>query len=224
MDNKKSKKKLFAIIGSSVLAFVLTVVVSVAVTLAYFGDKVEGNADLTMQGAVDLGSAITVESTTTDPILPGATITASGEVKVAATTGTPTDFVVALQVKALNEEGTESALVKNTVLKTFMVGSTEYGLQEVDGVYYVVAKGAAEDNDLLQVITGTTAEQTITFVAQTEIDKDLNNDYALEKITVKVEVIAMQSFAIDASADNKLAPTISGSADTILAQSAWTQA
>ena len=37
MEKRKSNKKLFAIIGGSVLAFVLTIALSVSITLAYFG-------------------------------------------------------------------------------------------------------------------------------------------------------------------------------------------
>ena len=45
---KKNKKKLFAIIGGSVLAFVLTIALSVSITLAYFGETISTGEGFTL--------------------------------------------------------------------------------------------------------------------------------------------------------------------------------
>lgn len=55
---KKNKKKLFAIIGGSVLAFVLTIALSVSITLAYFG----GSGTATQK--ITLGANVAVADST----------------------------------------------------------------------------------------------------------------------------------------------------------------
>ncbi len=87
MENKKNKKKLFAIIGASALAFILTIALSVSITLAYFGGKATGSTTVTLGGSVfintDAEGATLSMTGTADDVLPGQTINVgvSGSIK-----------------------------------------------------------------------------------------------------------------------------------------------
>ncbi len=223
MEKSKSKKKLIGIIAGCAMAFILTVVVSVAVTLAYFGDKVTGTQTLKMQGRVDLGDAVTLTASTSDPILPGATVKASATVTVAETTGTPTDFVVAIKFTA-ESTSTETTALQDTAISNFKVAGegTYYLVKGTDAyadVYYVVASEGATS---LAVITGTKTAQALTFDVSTKLNTALTNTSALSEITFTAEVTAIQAFGIDA--DNPTAPTIAGAQSVIADQAGWTAA
>ena len=91
MENKKNKKKLFAIIGASALAFILTIALSVSITLAYFGGKAAGNTTVTLGGSVFIntdaeGATLSMTGTATNA-LPGQTINVgvSGVIKSSST-------------------------------------------------------------------------------------------------------------------------------------------
>ena len=82
---KKNKKKLFAIIGGSVLAFVLTIALSVSITLAYFGDTQTSTAtNIKVGQALDVtaAGATAAAGTTLTNVLPGwtGTVNATGTV------------------------------------------------------------------------------------------------------------------------------------------------
>ncbi len=216
--SKKSKKKLIGIIAGCAMAFVLTVVVSVAVTLAYFGDKSTGTGTLKMQGAVSLGDSVTISNSTTNPILPGATVEASASVAVDSTDSknTPTDFVVAVKFSAVSTSEENSPL-SDTAISNFKVGDKTYYLVQGEDLYndtyYVVA--TAEETTKLAVIPGTAAEQTLTFDLTSKINTALTNESAASTITFTATVVAIQSFAIDAG--NQTAPTIAGAQTNIAA-------
>jgi len=71
MEKRKSNKKLFAIIGGSVLAFVLTIALSVSLTLAYFGEsKAANSAAIKLNDPVTLGNGTASSVTTEMTVIP----------------------------------------------------------------------------------------------------------------------------------------------------------
>lgn len=192
MDNKKSKKKLFAIIGSSVLAFVLTVVVSVAVTLAYFGDSGNNEATITMGQALEfVGDAATDKvSASTDlgddeTVLPGAEGTITVEATIAKTT-----------TKAYLRAKVESTGDTTTIV----IGdiATDLGdFVKVGDYYYLAVDGGATaataDSTMQELDASADAGKALTLTIAYSVDKDLTNDVADDTITVTVTLEIIQT-------------------------------
>ncbi len=200
MDNKKSKKKLFAIIGGSVLAFVLTVVVSVAVTLAYFGDQAANTSTITMDKAVLIsdtdsatdGKQISMEGTTTTAVLPGQKTTAKGTVTLDANS-----LAAFIAIKPTITDNTGATTNKAAI------AAAPTGWVKV-GDYYFYANGTDKTATMTQVAAGRNAVFEFTFI----VDTALTNDAAEKTITVKLDVIAVQGFAFNATGDKIDVPTI----------------
>ena len=195
MDNKKSKKKLFAIIGSSVLAFVLTVVVSVAVTLAYFGGTGEGTNTATMDKAVTVG--VTTTNATVADVLPGEKVTV--DAKATVTAGVSGGFV-AIKVETSANAGESLTMTAPTV--TLADGSTWTKVGNY--YYYTTAAGTDDSAKLEQVADSEIATLTGSFV----VDKTLTNEYAESTITVTFTVIVVQGEAFDAQGNAIAEPAI----------------
>lgn len=189
MENKKNKKKLFAIIGASALAFVLTIALSVSITLAYFGGSGNGNATVTLGGSVEVGTALDVTGTATGAV-PGQVVDLSINaklktgVKEGATPVTNQYAAVALLVnpdagitiKAGNgwAKASEQITVAGTAYDVFVLGT----------------EGA------LTVVTLTTTETALEkpFTATYTVDKDLKNDVAGTQVgSVTAKIVAIQN-------------------------------
>ena len=84
---KRNNKKLFAIIGGSVLAFVLTIALSVSITLAYFGDSASKNTTVKMDAAVTLNQETTKFATVANgnDVLPGEAVNLDLAIKLTST-------------------------------------------------------------------------------------------------------------------------------------------
>ena len=194
MDSKKSKKKLFAIIGSSVLAFILTVVVSVAVTLAYFGDTDEASTTATMDKAVTVGLTVTEDAV--QHVLPGEKVDVEAKATVEA--GVSGAFVaIKVNPTTAAAEGVDGALATTAPAIVLADGSTWTKV----GSYYYYTTEAGTDEDtsaqLKQVADGEVATLTGSFI----VDETLDNDYAESTITVTFSVIVVQGEAFE---DGKL--------------------
>ncbi len=187
MDNKKSKKKLFAIVGGSVLAFILTVVVSVAVTLAYFGGTQTTNATITMDEAVSIGS-FNMTGTTSTEVLPGQKV----DVKSTLTVETPADAdgsenngAAFIAIKAEIEDNTNA----NNASGAFATAPAGWVLK--DGWYYY----ASADEKLTKVNAGDSVTLDFSYIVSTT----LTNDVANETVTITLTGIAVQGQAFDSS-------------------------
>ena len=175
---KKNKKKLFAIIGGSVLAFVLTIALSVSITLAYFGDT--GNATKT----VTMGAAVTLDDETTafataevEGALPGEGIDFSVKADL---TSTPTEGAfVAMKISATSSDNTN--LAAPTI--TLNDGST---WKLSNGIYYLVT---AANADTLKAVSST---EDATLAGSFVLSTALTNDAATDVITITAEISAIQ--------------------------------
>jgi len=191
MEKKRNNKKLFAIIGGSVLAFVLTIALSVSITLAYFGGTANGTQTITMDKAVtvglnNLGSANVVNA------LPGQKV----EVNATATvTSGESGAFVAMKVTATAAEGATITAPTLTVSGDWVKV----------GDYYFYATGAADNTaKLTKVANAGTAVLAGSFV----LDKTLTNAVAEDVISVRVDVIAVQGVAFDSNGAKITDPTI----------------
>ena len=81
---KKNNKKLFAIIGGSVLAFILTIALSVSITLAYFGDTKQEGMTVNLDAAVTVGHSWQASETYDTKVLPGEGVDVSATANVTA--------------------------------------------------------------------------------------------------------------------------------------------
>lgn len=192
---KRNNKKLFAIIGGSVLAFVLTIALSVSITLAYFGASNTGFTTVKLSGSVEVG---TVEFTSGNypDALPGEPIAVTGSVDVTSdgdgtsVAKTPAfvrvkfvaqdidNFLVESDGKVLTVDATVAPM---TGAKWLVIG--EYA--------YVVASTETKTDAtaaLMQVPAGT----TINFSFKAQVNPNLNNDWAGESLKVDLVATAIQ--------------------------------
>ena len=194
MDSKKSKKKLFAIIGSSVLAFILTVVVSVAVTLAYFGDTQDGEGTVTMGQALNWeANSVTAETELAEgkTVLPGhqGTLTVSGTIEQ---TTTPAYLRMKIASAAEGEGAADIELASEYVCTdgTFVSAGA-------DGWYYLVKTA---DESAMQSLDASAANgKEVSYTVVYTVDKDYTNDVANDVITVSVTMEIIQAENIGTS-------------------------
>lgn len=178
MENKKNKKKLFAIIGASALAFILTVALSVSITLAYFGGSKAGTTTVTMDKAVTVDT-VAMGSATVDNALPGQAVALDATATVSA--GTTGAFVAAKVVIGAGIDGLALA------------ADQKFANWTKSGDYYIYTGPTGE---VPQVVANAgTAKVAGSFV----IDKTLTNDAAEKSVTITVTFVAVQGKVFDAS-------------------------
>lgn len=189
--SKKSKKKLIGIIAGCAMAFVLTVVVSVAVTLAYFGDKGSDSTTITMGQKLEFtagedGKKVTASTTLVEgKVLPGA----NGDITVSGTIG-QTDTTAYLRVKVVTAGDGASSIVLGETFTctdgTFVKngsGDTEY--------YYLAVTDSTTNMQVLNA--NADGGKTISFTIPYSVDNKLTNEVAGQTITVTVTMEIIQS-------------------------------
>lgn len=186
MEKNKNKKKLFAIIGASALAFVLTIALSVSITLAYFGGANKGATTLKTGGSVEVGSAATATATTT-ALVPGQKFELSIGTTVKSSS-TQTAYLVAF-VKVSND-GTE-ALTGLNDLVTGNIADTWKDTTKTSNGYAIYLYGTATAGTAIS-LDGT--DKTINLVNSTEavVPTTWDNRYADKTTTVDVVFVAVQ--------------------------------
>lgn len=190
MEKKRNKKKLFAIIGGSVLAFVLTIALSVSITLAYFGGTANGTQTITMDKAVTVGLN-NLGSANVTGALPGQKVTVDA---TATVTSGASGAYVAMKLTVTGAEGLTAPTL------TLTGNWTKVG----DYYFYTTTAGTDNTAKLANVADQGTAVLNGSFV----LDKTLTNTVAEKTITVQVDVIAVQGVAFDASGNKITEPTI----------------
>ena len=188
MENKKNKKKLFAIIGASALAFILTVALSVSITLAYFGDKTNGSATVTMGEALTFAAGTTASTTLEKAkTLPGASSTIKVDAKIAQTTTT-----AYLRAKVVADGTGKTSIVLGD---SFTIAE---GKLTKSGDYWYLTDAAGTN---MVVLDATAGDKAISFTIPYSVDPTLTNDVADQEITVTVtlEIVQSEYIATDAT-------------------------
>lgn len=185
MENKKNKKKLFAIIAASALAFVLTIALSVSITLAYFGSTGTGQTKVTLGGSVEVGSALTMTENVTDAV-PGQTVSLSinGKIKSSSTQKAAVILLVNTNESTVTVNGSGWKEV------------TDVTATKDDKTYKVYAYGTS---DALTVVDLTATDTTLTaFTASYTVPTTLTNTAAgTNAATVDAIMIAVQNGTSD---------------------------
>jgi len=197
MEKRKSNKKLFAIIGGSVLAFVLTIALSVSITLAYFGGEDSRTSTLRMSGTVEVNDTAT-ETTVINGVLPGEVVNYTGSFVVSSdnsqTTGvekTPAFLRMKFTNNADEELFAEDSafVVDNT---SAPITGAKWILLD-DGYFYLVATAeTATDNTAKLFKIETTTDATVNYAITATINPLLDNTWAGTEVTLGVEVTAIQ--------------------------------
>ena len=186
MEKNKNKKKLFAIIGASALAFVLTIALSVSITLAYFGQSAQGGAKIATSGSVLVDTAA---KSTTDPVkyVPGQKYSIDVEANVTSSSS-QTAYLFAL-VKA-NVTPAKDGVVDSLVTGNLAENWTD--TTKAAGEYTVYLYGTAT---LGKTINATTADQKIKLIntADATVPTTWDNGYADLTIDLDVIFVAVQS-------------------------------
>ncbi len=187
MENKKNKKKLFAIIGASALAFILTVALSVSITLAYFGDtKTSPATKITMGEKLTFTAAgVTASNKIEGSVLPGA----SGTVEVTGVIAKSTTKAF-LRVK-VEKTGDGATAID---LKNFTCADGTF--VENDGYFYLTSSGEGTTATMKE-LDASSADKTLTLTGSYTVDKTLVGDgetgVAGKSITVTVTMQIIQS-------------------------------
>lgn len=157
MEKAKSKKKLIAIIAGAAMAFILTVVVSVAATLAYFGDQdTTGDATITMgQALTFVDNSVTANASVAN-VLPGSTgnLTISGQIAQTTTTA-----YVRLKINTSGDNtdiltlGDSVAEASTTSLGTFV--------KHTDGYYYLADTTTTTNMKVVDASAGATTVSVV---------------------------------------------------------------
>lgn len=188
---KRNNKKLFAIIGGSVLAFVLTIALSVSITLAYFGDTKNDDTKITLGQAVTL-NAVTIAQSDPVTLVPTQKANLTTTITGAATTTESYLFIeVITDVAKGSGTATETELEAiETALNeaiTDAVGTTWFKLCDTtDGTLYALGTGST----LAPLGDG---EVSKTFDAAFNIPgAELTNTAALAEISFTVKAVRLQ--------------------------------
>lgn len=229
MDKKKLKKRKKRIISVAVVAtaFVLCIMATFGITMAYFGGKSDTNT-----GKLTLKSAVWVNSTAwtnfnSAYVLPSQTITQPCEVKVKSSnssTGTAVkgDAATKALLRAsltcavtggltLSVEGVTSYDVKvGTTAKAAKLMKWTTGTGADNNWYLVAASTTTMSGDATMYEIDTTAgEQTLTFTMTVAIPETIKNSDVASDTTSKTITISLQYTVIQSDFYNNSATALS---------------
>ena len=185
MEKAKSKKKLIAIIAGAAMAFVLTVVVSVAATLAYFGQAKDADTAVTMGGSVLVGASAT-EATSLADLIPGQKVNMDVKASVSSSTEQNACLLAILSVTSEDSDVDVTAFTSTVATSWTKVGTATGTLA---GDVYMLGTSSAAD-----VIAATTsATEKSLFAGSVTIPTTWGNEVADAEITIVVTFIATQT-------------------------------
>ena len=193
---KKNNKKLFAIIGGSVLAFILTIALSVSITLAYFGDVTQDDETIKMGVALEFDQTATkveVSGMTAGGALPGDTIAVSITAKIKQTS---TNGYIRMQltpevVDATGSDITVDDFEMGAITVTGVTGA-QFVKHSTDGYYYLTSDSNG-DNSTMFPVNAKDAAVTLTITFNYTVSPELTNDVAEEEIKLTADFGTVQS-------------------------------
>lgn len=210
---KRNKKKLFAIIGGSVLAFVLTIALSVSITLAYFGDTGNNTKTLNMAGGIYLSGNTAAEKvqivgTFEDQYYPGQTAALTGKLGVYTNADATSSAYVVISADSVTTDFTDGLV---TVTFATAEGSDTSKGTWVEATvgedkYYVLCTGSTPYKVELSGETPVTVE----FDATVDFSEDITNTHATKTVTINLQAVAIQTvvFADGVEVENPTAAQV----------------
>ncbi len=204
-NDQKRKKNLTAIIIGSALAFVLTVVLSVTLTLAFFGDTGTGTGNVTMGGPVNVNDTV-MDSVNLAGALPGQKINLNAAATVSSTATNTTNAILRAYFTWTVSDGADIAS-PNIPTDAFDLNATGDAKWVKHGDFYYLTN-ATDGNMAVIDLTATGNTKTVALVNDYTLSKDLTNAVADKTITITVEFTAVQA-NLPVGADNALTDTVS---------------
>ena len=207
---KKNKKKLFAIIGGSVLAFVLTIALSVSITLAYFGSVTDKTTTVTLGGSVEVGYSAALEGKLTD-IRPGELVGLDAGVVVTSSSTQDAYLMACLNITYDEITGVEDE-VKTEIERQLALAIAEI---ETEGGWYntnrtatknsasigtVFLYGTSETAALEKISATETSTDAIPFLSSFVMPETLTNVVADLELDIQVTFVAVQPAFTEAGA------------------------
>ena len=193
---KKNKKKLFAIIGGSVLAFVLTIALSVSITLAYFGGTASGTATITMGGSVAVDSALTMVGTM-DDVVPGQSVAISASTSVTSSSQQYAAAIMLVKVSGDSSITGGANLEASGWNKITATATKEAG--ETDEVYEIYVHGT--ESALTVINAKKDAPVALAFTGTFTADPQWGNGVADKSMSIEFKLVVAQN-GTDASLDD----------------------
>lgn len=187
---QQNKRKLTAIIIGSALAFVLTIVLSVTLTLAFFGGTAGGTGDITMGGPVNVNDTV-IDTINVEGAVPGERINLDAQATVSSTATNPTNAILRAYFTWTVSDGASiaSPTIPTDAIDVNATGDAKW-VKNGD-FYYLV--NADDDNMAIIDLTTTGNTKTITLVSDYKLSEELTNDVADKTITINVEFTALQA-------------------------------
>ena len=191
---KRNKKKLFAIIGGSVLAFVLTIALSVSITLAYFGQTAGKDMTVSMDAAITVGHSWTDSQTYSTAVLPGEAINLTA--KATLDCGTRGAFLAA----KVTLTGADTVL-KNT---SFAIPENSEWYYDA-GTQYIYYVGTHTGTPTAPAVINADGDKTLS--GGYIVNSTINNDTRVASFTVTLTFYAVQGVVFDTTSGAEVTPT-----------------
>ena len=187
---QQNKRKLTAIIIGSAIALVLTIVLSVTLTLAFFGGTAGGTGDITMGGPVNVNDTV-IDTINVEGAVPGERVNLDAAATVSSTATNPTNAILRAYFTWTVSDG---AAIASPTIPTDAIdvnGTGDAKWVKNGDFYYLV--NADDDNMAVIDLTATGNTKTITLVKDYKLSEELTNDVADKTITINVEFTALQA-------------------------------
>ncbi len=194
MNKTKSKKSILIVqLLSLLVAFLLCIVATVGITLAYFGGTTRGVATITLRGGVYVGASFS-SSTSTQNVVPGQFVNVNGIASVTSRGDNPTNaFIRAGVSQATHSSGDTS---KVNVTGTVTVQGTTCHWEQVGDWFYLCT--GTEGTTLIELDTTThNSEATpldVNFNASFQVPNYYMNDKSGTSYSITIEFTAIQYF------------------------------
>ncbi len=203
-QNPKRKRNLTAIIVGSALAFVLTIVLSVTITLAFFGGAGEGTGTVTMGGPVNVNDTV-IDTVNVAGALPGQKIDLNAQATVSTTADNPTNAILRAYFTWGVSDGAEIAS-PTIPTEAFDLNTTDDAKWVKHGDFYYLTN--ADDNNMAVIdLTGAGNTKTVVLVSGYSLSEELTNDVADKTISISVEFTAVQA-SLPVGADGALSDVV----------------
>lgn len=205
---QETKKKSILIVQllSLLVAFLLCIVATVGITLAYFGDTARGSATISLRGGVYVDGSFSA-STSAQHVVPGQIVSVESIASVSSrgknnsATDSPTNaFLRAQIVDGIHSSGDD---VNVTINDTIIVQDTTCHWEYYDGWYYL-CKGTT-GTSLFEIVTTDHNSQAnaldVPFEAKFQVNPDYANIHSGSQYTISVSFTAVQSVIGELTAD-----------------------
>ena len=198
---KETKKKTILIVQllSLLVAFLLCIVATVGITLAYFGSTTSGGAVITLRGGVYVDGSFSA-STTTQLVVPGQVVNVNSIASVSSRgkdgvgeTGSPTNAFLRAQIVESTHSSGES--VEITVASSLTVQNTTCHWEK-SGEWYYLCEGTS-GTKLFEIDTTDHNSQAkgleVPFNATFQVNPDYKNNHSGSNYIVSVSFTSVQS-------------------------------